>query len=249
MFAASANFFSSAAALTADDAAAAINHRAFGLFNEAHDFIQREIVRAQVGLMVAAQAFFDLFERRPHRLGFGLLDVFGHVNYHRAGPAGLREVKRLLHDARNVVHVRDEVAVLHNGQGYADDVGFLKRAAADHVLVDLAGDGNERAGIEVGIGDGGDEIGGAGAAGAHAHAGLAGGAGVTFRRKTAALLVPRQDGADFGSGKRLMDFHAGAAGIGKNDLDAFAFEGFDEDVASGHGGSNLGALGGGGREG
>ena len=100
------------------------------------------------------------------------------------------------------------------------------------MLVDLAGDGDERAGIQVGVGDGGDEVGRAGAAGAHAHAGLAGGAGVTFRRETAALFVARQNGADFGFGERLVDFHARAAGIGKNDLDAFAFEGLDEDVAA-----------------
>ena len=230
----------------ADDAAAAINHRAFGLFNQAHDFIQRHFVGAQVGLIVATQAFFDLFERRPHRLGSGLLDVFWHVNHHRAGPSGLRDVKRLFHNARNVVHIRDEIGMLHDGQRHTDDVGFLKRAAANHVLVHLAGDGDERAGIQVGVGNGGDQVRRAGAAGAHAHAGLAGRAGVTFRRETAALLVPRQNGADFGPGERLVDFHARAAGIGKNDLHAFAFEGLDEDVAAGHGRADLGARGGGG---
>ncbi len=239
-------FFQFLRRAAADDAAAAINHRAFGLLDEAHDFVQREVVGAQVGLIVAAQAFLDLLERRPHRLGPGLLDVFRHVNDHRAGASRLRDVKRLFHDARNVVHIRDEIGMLHDGQRHADDVGFLKRAAANHVLVDLAGDGDERAGIQVGIGDGGDEVGRAGAAGAHAHAGLAGRAGITFRRKTAALLVARQDGADFGFGERLVDFHARAAGIGENDLDAFAFEGLDEDVAAGHGRADLGARGGGG---
>ena len=67
---------------------------------------------------------------------------------------------------------------------------------------------------------------------------------VAFRRETAALLVARQNGADFGFRERLVDFHARAAGIGKNDLDAFAFEGFDEDVAPEHGRADLGALGG-----
>jgi hypothetical protein len=43
-----------------------------------------------------------------------------------------------------------------------------------------------------------------------------------------------------------MDFHAGAAGIGKNDLNAFAFEGLDKDVAAEHGRADFGAgLGGG----
>ena len=69
---------------------------------------------------------------------------------------------------------------------------------------------------------------------------------VTFRGETAALFVARQNGADFGFGERLVDFHARAAGIGENDLDAFAFEGFDEDVAPEHGRADLGARGGGG---
>ena len=41
--------------------------------------------------------------------------------------------------------------------------------------------------------------------------------------------------------QRLVDFHAGAAGIGENDLDAFAFEGFDEEIAPEHRGADLGA--------
>ena len=117
-----------------DDAAAAINHRALGLFDQPDDFVQRQVVGAQVGLVCSRADLFDLFERRPDRLGLGLLDVLRHVNHHRAGPAGLRDVKRLLHDARNVVHVRDEIAVLHDRQRHADDVGFLERAVADHGL-------------------------------------------------------------------------------------------------------------------
>ena len=88
----------------------------------------------------------------------------------------------------------------------------------------LPGDGDERAGIHVSIRNGGDEIRCAGAAGAHAHAGLAGHTSITFRRETATLFVAREDGADFGSRERLVDFHARAAGIGEDDLDAFAFE-------------------------
>ena len=50
-------------------------------------------------------------------------------------------------------------------------------------------------GIELGVGEAGDEVGGAGAAGGDADADLAGGAGVALGREAAALLVPRQDGA------------------------------------------------------
>ena len=43
-----------------DDAAAAIKHRAFGFFNQADDFVQRDVVRLQIRLRVTAQTFFDL---------------------------------------------------------------------------------------------------------------------------------------------------------------------------------------------
>jgi preprotein translocase subunit SecA len=48
--------------------------------------------------------------------------------------------------------------------------------------------------------------------------------------------MARQDGADLlgFAGQRLVDFHARAAGIGEDDLHAFAFEGLDEDVAAEH---------------
>ena len=50
-------------------------------------------------------------------------------------------------------------------------------------------------GVHLGVGQAGDEVGGAGAAGGHADADLAGAAGVALGREAAALLVARQDGA------------------------------------------------------
>ena len=66
-------------------------------------------------------------------------------------------------------------------------------------------------GIHVGVGDAGDQVGGARAAGGHADAGPAGGAGVAAGGERAALLVARQDRADLlRAGQRLVDFHARA---------------------------------------
>src|ERR1041384_1726952 len=38
---------------------------------------------------------------------------------------------------------------------------------------------------------------------------------------------------------RLVNLHARAAGVGEDNLHAFAFEGFDEDVAAKHGGADF----------
>ena len=238
-------FFQFRRRATGDDAPPHIEHGPLGFFNQADDFVQRHLVGLQIRLVIPAQPLFDLVEGGPHRLGFLLLDVFGEINHHRAGPPALRQVKRLLDDARDVIDVGDQIGVFDDRQGDADDVGFLEAAAADHHLADLAGDGDEGAGIHVGVGDGGDEVGGAGAAGAHAHAGAAGGAGVAFRGEAAALFVAREDGADFGFGERLVDFHARSARIGEDDFAALAFEGFHEDVASVHDGADFRPRGGG----
>ena len=110
-------------------------------------------------------------------------------------------------------------------QRHPEKVRFLEGALADHRLRHLAGDGDQRHRIHVSIGNGRDEVGGAGAAGGHANAGLAGGAGISFRGEGAALLVARQNRANaFGMGQSLMDFHAGSAGIGENRVNAFLFE-------------------------
>ena len=120
----------------------------------------------------------------------------------------------------DVLGARDEVVMLGDGPADLDDRRFLEGVGADDRRADLAGDGDERHGIHLGVGQAGDEVGGARAAGGHAHADLAGAAGVALGREAAALLVPRQDGAQpvADAGQRLVNRHAGPAGIGENDL-------------------------------
>ena len=103
-------------------------------------------------------------------------------------------------------------------------------------------DGDQRAGIHVSIGDGSDEIRRTRTARAHANARFASDTRVTFRRERAALFMARENGANLGGRQRLMDFHARAAGIRKNDFHAFAFEGFNEDVAAQHGSTDFVAF-------
>ena len=62
---------------------------------------------------------------------------------------------------------------------------------------------------------------------------LAGGAGVALGHEAAALLVARQDGADLVLdvlGQRLVQRHAGPAGIGEDGIDAVIDQTLDEDV-------------------
>ena len=81
----------------------------------------------------------------------------------------------------------------------------------------LAGDGDERHRVHLGVGQAGDEVERPGARGGHHHARLAGGAGISLGREDAPLLVPRQDRPDPVAvpGQRLVHRHARPARIGE----------------------------------
>ena len=73
------------------------------------------------------------------------------------------------------------------------DVRLLEGVRADRLGRDLAGDRDQRDGVHVGVGDRGDQVGGAGARGRHADADLAGGLRVAGGGVAGALLVADQD--------------------------------------------------------
>ncbi len=181
---------------------------------------------------------------RPNRLRGLLLNIFWEINDHRARSTGRRNVKRLLHHTRDFANVGDEIAVLHDAQCHAVKIRFLKRAFADHRLRHLAGEHDQRHAVHPRISHAGDEVGGAGPTGTHAHAGLAGGAPVAARGKRAALFVPRQVRANLaGLRQRLMQLHTRAAGVGENAVHPLAFQRGYENFAALHRLAELAARG------
>ena len=183
----SASLRISGAALAADHPAAQVQHRPLGLVDDLGgraDLLDvpghRGLVARQVdggGLVV-----HGLRERHVH----------GDVDDHGAGAAGGGDVEGLVHDARQVGGVLDQVGVLDDRQGHAGDVGLLEGVGADEVAAHLPGDGDERRRVQIGGGDAGHQVGRAGTAGGGAHADLAGGAGVAVGRVRGALLVAHQ---------------------------------------------------------
>ena len=151
------------------------------------------------------------------------------------GPAGTGQVKRLLDDPRDVPGVLHQVMVLGDRPRDLDHRRFLKRIGADDVPWDLAGDGNQRNRIHLGVGQAGDEIEGARARSRHHHAGLAAGAGITLGREDAPLLVAGQNRPNPVAvpRQRLVHGHARAPGIRKDDLDAVPRQRLDQNVGPG----------------
>ena len=161
-----------------------------------------------------------------------LLDIFGNVDPDRPGTAAVREVKRIRDGLRKFLRLHHQIAVLHDRAGHADDVGLLKRVPADQLRLHLAGDDHHRHRIHTGVGDPGQQIGRAGAAGGHADTGSAGGAGVSAGGECASLLVARQDHPDRGVRQRLMKFDRGAARIREHQFDAEALQSSDGDLST-----------------
>ena len=151
------------------------------------------------------------------------------------------DVKGFLHDAGQFFRFRDQITVLHDGGGHAEHVRFLESAAANQGAHDLRGDSHQGRGVQIGVRNGGDHVGGAGAGSGDTDAHLARNTAVAFRSKRAALFVAGEDGPDFGlMAQGLVNRHAGAAGIGKDDVYTFTHEAFHEHFGSCHAGFRRG---------
>ena len=60
-----------------------------------------------------------------------LLDVFGQVDDDGARPAAVGDIERFCENFRNVLCVKDQIAVLDNGPGDTDYVNFLECVLTD----------------------------------------------------------------------------------------------------------------------
>ena len=98
----------------------------------------------------------------------------------------------------------------------------------------LAGDDDEGDGIHQRVGQAGDRVGGAGTRRHQHDAGLAGRAGIAFRRMDRALLVADQNVDEFVVlEERIVDRQNRAAGIAENVPDALILERPDHDLRAG----------------
>ena len=173
------------------------------------------------------------------------LHVLGHVDHHRTGTTALGDVERFHHDARNVVRIGDQVAVLHAGQRHAVEIRLLKRAAADHRRRHLSGDRHQWTRVQIGVGDGSNQVRSPRTRGAHAHPRPAGRPRVALRSEPSSLLVPRQDGANLlRAGQRLVNRHAGASRVGEHRLDPGPLQALHQYLGTSHRFAALDCIGG-----
>ena len=124
--------------------------------------------------------------------------------------------------------------MLGHAAAHLDDGRLLKGVGADDRGADLAGDRQHGDAVELGVGDGRDQVGRPRSAGGHADADLAGAAGVSLGGKPAPLLVARQNDADLTAkaGQSLVQWDAGPARIGENRIHAVVHQRLHHDIGA-----------------
>ena len=125
-----------------------------------------------------------------------LLDVLGHVDQHRALPAGEREAERLgdhLQQLRGAAH---QEVVLGDRDAHPVGVHFLERVRADQPGGNLARDRDDGNRIELGVRDGGQQVDRARARGGKADGRASRGPRHALGQEAAGLLVADQDDGD-----------------------------------------------------
>ena len=149
----------------------------------------------------------------PIKFGGGLLRVFGNVDKHGTGAAGVGDYESFADGAGDIFGARNDYVVLGDGHGDAGDVDFLKSVGAEKFAGNLAGDADDGRGIEHGGGDAGDHVGSAGAGGGHRNAYIAAGTRVAVGHVCGTLFVAYEDVVKFRFAKRVIDRQDCAAGI------------------------------------
>ena len=178
--------------LAGDDPAAGVDDRTLGRRERARRRLHLARVARAGGGPVAGHGRLGVVE---------VLDLAGplvhaDVDQHRAGAPRLGHVEGLGERPRQVVGVLDQVRVLHDRQGDADDVRLLEGVGAHARGADLAGDRDQRHRVHVGVGDRGHEVGRARPRGGRADAGPSGDLRVPFGHVAGTLLVAHQEGSD-----------------------------------------------------
>ncbi len=154
---------------------------------------------------------------------FLYLSVFGNVDEHGSRAAAAGDVEGFCQYGGDLGGVGHLVIPFCDGGGDVDDIGLLEGVGAKQVGEYLAGDADERGAIDLGVGEAGDQVGGAGPAGSEYDAGTAGGTGVALCGVDAALFVADQDVVEPIPVviEGVIDRHDRAAGVAEDGVYAF----------------------------
>jgi len=111
------------------DAVAGEDDRALGIANELGCLRQARVFHPQHGMGTISARLGGVKVEN----GRALLRVFGYVDKHRSGAAGLCNLKCAADGRGNVLGAMDEEVMFSYRQSYAGNVDFLKRIGAEYL--------------------------------------------------------------------------------------------------------------------
>ena len=169
-----------------------------------------------------------------------LLHVVGEAEQHRAGVGRQQNLRRLPQDLEQVVGALDDPVVARDAaeQGRLVDAAafagtLLQAALAENESRGFAGDDQDGQLFRVGIGNAGDQVGGAGAGRRDAGADAARGAGMAAGHERRALFVLDQYARDTRSEKVIVDRQDVRAGHAVDMADSQALHEADDECGDG----------------
>ena len=201
-----------------EDAAADVEHRAGRLEDQPGSLADHPRVTLD-RRPIARQRGGDVGVGRPVPLHLRLQHVLGHVDEHRAGPAGGGDVERLADRQRQLLGRHHQLVVLGRRAGDADGVALLEGVAADRLRRHLPGDRDHRDRVHVGVHQRRDEVRRRRTRRHQRHAGTAGDVGIALGHVPGALLVAHEDVADRRLQQRVVGRQDAPAGEPEDDLD------------------------------
>ena len=207
-----------------------VQHRPLGLLHRLNDRLQLvHLGRLRQPLDVSLQVDRLVPVGNAERL----LHVLRDVHQHRPRAPGARQVERLLHNARNILHVHHQVVVLGDLARDLDDRRLLEPVRPDELPRDLARDGHQGNAVQERIGQSRNEVRGTRPRRGDANAHLAGDLGVALGRKDLSLLVTAENITDrIAPGKRLMNLKRRTTRVREERVDALPLQALHQHVRS-----------------
>ena len=172
----------------------------------------------------------------PNRLprnvfAFGDGNVLGNIDDHRSRAAGVRNVKRFVDDARQVIDILHEIVVLGARPGNADGVRLLKGVIANEMRGHLTRQAHDGNAVHHRVGEPGHRVGRPRTRGHEDDTGLARGAGVSLGHVRRALFMPHEHMAnpvllEYG----VVERKYGTARVTENHVDPLILKCLEDDL-------------------
>jgi hypothetical protein len=212
-----------------DDAAAAVDHRASGGFQQRHGLGDLLGCRGRLWAVAAM--------RLARLLGIRRLadqDVLRQIDHHRAGAAAAGDIEGFVHHAGEILAALDQIVVLGRRAGDAGGVGFLERVIADEMSGHLPGQAHHGNAVHQRVHQTGDGVGRTRTGGDQHHADTAGAAGVALGGMHRSLFVAHKNVTNgVLLEDRVVDRQYRAAGIPEDHLYALVLERAEENLGTG----------------